>query len=208
AQLAERHDVEAGALTGEQVDDGEIGVRLERIADRHPPAGAGVGELAVGLADRAGRVHEGRGAVALGDVGEPDVLGEQLAIAMGIPRHRCDSLGNGDGELSGGAGPGRESASRAPSPGPGRAAAAGRAGPACRMRPGPGWQPPGPRQPGFDDRAGALAGSLARASRRSRDAPGRHQNSWSRIWSAFSPEATPPSIRPTVAMPWPGRVSV
>ena len=89
-QLAAAHEVEAGAERCEQAQDGEVGVRLDRVADvrRGPERRA---HLAEPVADAACAVDVERRAVPLRQVVDANVLAPQVATAVGEPlgaRHR------------------------------------------------------------------------------------------------------------------------
>ena len=81
-ELAARHDVEARAAPGEQVDDRQVGVRLQRVADEHLAAGRRTREFVEGRGDGRLRIDPGGRAEALGDVGKRDVFGQQPMLAV------------------------------------------------------------------------------------------------------------------------------
>jgi hypothetical protein len=83
-QFAAGDDVETGAEFGEKVEDGEVGVGLDRVADQRAVSQAvrlqrvAIGR--VGGGQRGARIDVARGAEARGDVGQRDAFDVQAAI--------------------------------------------------------------------------------------------------------------------------------
>src|SRR5579875_3338266 len=82
-ELAARHDVEAGPSAREEVEDGEVVVRLHREADEMRGAGERRVEGVKAREQRRAAVDVERGAVALGEPCERDLLAAELAVAVG-----------------------------------------------------------------------------------------------------------------------------
>src|SRR5579884_2383638 len=99
-ELAARHDVEAGARAREEVEDREVVVRLHREADEVRRAGERGVEGVEGSEQRRAAVDVERGAVALGEPRERDLLAAKLAVAVdegGGGVHGAGSFGGAGG---------------------------------------------------------------------------------------------------------------
>ena len=73
-ELPARDDVEAGAQARECVEDGEVGVRLDRVAHEVLDAREALVELAKGRFDHRARIHVARSAEAPRDLGKRDAV--------------------------------------------------------------------------------------------------------------------------------------
>jgi hypothetical protein len=92
-QLATRYDIEAGAKPGKQVEDGEVGICLHRVADQHVPPGASRGEFVPCGLEGGPRVDVARRAELLGDGLERHRFDAQCPVAQRQRVHlRCGSL--------------------------------------------------------------------------------------------------------------------
>ncbi len=91
AQLAFRDDVGAGAEAGEQAQHGEVGIGLDRIADERPLGAERAGKAAILSGEGRGRIDiEGR-ADRRRDASERDLLGVELAAAIGEELTHADT---------------------------------------------------------------------------------------------------------------------
>jgi hypothetical protein len=79
-EFAAADEVEAGAALGEQVEDGEVGVGLDRVADQVVERRERGGEAVEVVRDRGGGVDVERRAVFIGELGEGNALGEEFAL--------------------------------------------------------------------------------------------------------------------------------
>ena len=86
-KLAARDDVEARAFGGEQAEDGEIGVRLDRISDLVIDARQCLVEADEMVGDRPRRIDVKGSAVFLGEGFQGNVFAEKLAVPVGKAVH-------------------------------------------------------------------------------------------------------------------------
>ena len=86
-EFAARDDVETGAELGEDRQDAEIGVGLDRVADQRLAQAEGALIRLVGGGEGGAGVNVGRGAEAVGNVGEGDPFEGQAGRAGGERRH-------------------------------------------------------------------------------------------------------------------------
>ena len=86
-ELAARDDVETGPESGEDRQDAEIGVGLDRVADQRLAQAEGALIRLVGGGEGGAGVNVGRGAEAVGNVGEGDPFEGQAGRAGGERRH-------------------------------------------------------------------------------------------------------------------------
>ncbi len=102
-EFAARDDVEAGTEPREDAEDGEVGVRLDRVADEMVGAREGVVEGAPGRLDRGPRVDVAGGPVAARDFREAHALHPQLAVVVADRAHgnAGESAFGGSGRRSG-----------------------------------------------------------------------------------------------------------
>src|SRR5258708_14448127 len=91
-ELAFRHDVGAGAETGERLDHRLVGIRLHGVADQRLHVGKGVREHVVMPAERGGRVAIKWGRDRLREINEIDRLGVKDAVAIGEMVHSAGSV--------------------------------------------------------------------------------------------------------------------
>ena len=81
-QFAAGDDVEAGAEAREDVQDGNVGVGLDRVADLVRVVTESIDETLVVLFQRGARVDIQRCAKTFGQLGNRDILGMQFAVAV------------------------------------------------------------------------------------------------------------------------------
>ena len=88
-KFAARDDVEARALGGEQAEDGEVGVRLDRVGDLVIDARHRLVEAGEVVGDRPRRINVEGSAVLGGERFQGNVFAEQLAVFVGKAVHGC-----------------------------------------------------------------------------------------------------------------------
>ncbi len=96
-QFTARDDVETGAFARQQVQDGQVGIGLHRVADQRVAPGAGVGKGVEVLQQRGLGIDIGRGAELFGDAGQGRAFGVQHAVQVKEVRHDLLSRGSGKG---------------------------------------------------------------------------------------------------------------
>ena len=98
-ELAAGDDVEAAAEAREEVQDSEVGIGLERIADEMGDAPERLVEGAEAAFERRARVHVARRAEALGDRRQRHAFGVELAVDDGECGHGAVAGGCGAGSM-------------------------------------------------------------------------------------------------------------
>ena len=103
-KLAARHDVEAAAEAAEEIENRQRRVRFHRIADEVRMRGERAVERLERVFEQRARVHVRRRAEALGERGQRDALGPELAADEMKPPCQAHGLRSDDDDGGGSAG--------------------------------------------------------------------------------------------------------
>ena len=82
-EFAGRHDIGAGTLGGEGLDDGGVGVRFHRETDQRIHRGHHLLQRAKAILQVRATVDIQRGAVGGGQFGHRNILGKQISVSVG-----------------------------------------------------------------------------------------------------------------------------